>query len=126
MRQQGAAFARVIAFEPDPLNWPRLQATVAALPDEIRAKVTCYPKAVSAASGGFKVGASHIYKMQNATHTVTVTIKDKGGSSASATLTVTIKLPTHRHHTVVHGSARLTGRNHAGRTVSGKTAPLSR
>ncbi len=51
VRRQGAAFSRIIAFEPDPLNWPRLQATVAGLPLEIRGKIECYPKAVSAATG---------------------------------------------------------------------------
>jgi FkbM family methyltransferase len=48
---QGDRFSRIMAFEPDPLNWPRLQETVAALPEEVRRKIACYPQAVSAVTG---------------------------------------------------------------------------
>jgi len=48
---QGGRFTRILAFEPDPLNWPRLQETVAALPEEIRPKIACFRKAVSAVTG---------------------------------------------------------------------------
>jgi FkbM family methyltransferase len=51
VRQQGDRFGRILAYEPDPLNWPRLQATVASLPDVIREKITCFPQAVGASSG---------------------------------------------------------------------------
>jgi FkbM family methyltransferase len=52
MRQQdGRGFGQVLAFEPDPLNWPRLQETVAALPVELRSKVACFPHAVSGRTG---------------------------------------------------------------------------
>jgi len=42
----GTEFQRVIGFEPDPLNWVKLQETLAALPEEIRTKVIAYPYAV--------------------------------------------------------------------------------
>lgn len=51
VRSQGADFSRIIAFEPDPLNWAKLQATIAALPPQIRDRIECYPKAVSSATG---------------------------------------------------------------------------
>jgi len=41
----GAKFHRDISFEPDPLNWVKLQDTLAALPEEIRTKVVAYPYA---------------------------------------------------------------------------------
>jgi FkbM family methyltransferase len=48
---QGDRFSSILAFEPDPLNWPKLQETVAALPAEIRRKITCFRQAVSAVTG---------------------------------------------------------------------------
>jgi FkbM family methyltransferase len=51
VRQQGVEFSRILAFEPDPLNWPKLQETVAALPDNVRGKVTCSKQAVGAHTG---------------------------------------------------------------------------
>jgi len=47
----GANFNRIVAFEPDPLNWPRLQLAVEGFPPEIRAKIECHPKALGAESG---------------------------------------------------------------------------
>jgi len=51
VRQQGERFSRILAFEPDPLNWSRLQKTLAGLPEAIRSKIACFPQAVSASSG---------------------------------------------------------------------------
>jgi FkbM family methyltransferase len=51
VRQQGERFSRILAFEPDPLNWSRLQKTLAGLPEPIRSKIACFPQAVSASSG---------------------------------------------------------------------------
>ena len=44
-------FSRVIAFEPDPLNWPRLLTTVSALPEKVRGGITCLRQAVGSARG---------------------------------------------------------------------------
>jgi FkbM family methyltransferase len=44
----GEAFAHVLALEPDPANFARLQATVAALPAAARAKIDCRQVAVGA------------------------------------------------------------------------------
>jgi FkbM family methyltransferase len=49
--RQGDRFSQILAFEPDPLTWPRLQETVAALPAEIQRKIACFPQAVSAVTG---------------------------------------------------------------------------
>lgn len=54
LRLQGDRFRRLLAFEPDPLNWPGLQNTLAALPADIREKITAYPHAVSARSGAIQ------------------------------------------------------------------------
>src|SRR5262249_48840599 len=51
VRQQGDRFERILAYEPDPLNWARLQERVAGLPETIRRKISCFPQAVSASAG---------------------------------------------------------------------------
>ena len=45
---RGGRFAHVLALEPDPANFARLQATVAALPEPVRAKIACRQIAVGA------------------------------------------------------------------------------
>ena len=45
----GDRFAHLLAVEPDPSNFARLQATVAGLPDALRAKVSCRQVAVGEA-----------------------------------------------------------------------------
>ena len=45
----GDGFAHLLAVEPDPSNFARLRATVAGLPDAVRAKVSCRQAAVGAA-----------------------------------------------------------------------------
>ena len=43
---QGDRFSRIIAYEPDPLNWKQLQQTLAGLPEAVVRKITCRPQAV--------------------------------------------------------------------------------
>lgn len=43
---QGSAFTRVVAYEPDPLNWSKLQQTTAEFPEPVRAKIFCRPQAI--------------------------------------------------------------------------------
>lgn len=52
--ERGSAFDRIVAFEPDPLTWPKLQNTLAALPAGIRSKVTAFPYAVGASTGSVR------------------------------------------------------------------------
>lgn len=47
----GGSFGRIIAFEPDPLNCATLEATIAALPPAVRAKVEARQLALGAAQG---------------------------------------------------------------------------
>jgi FkbM family methyltransferase len=51
VRQQGERFARILTYEPDPLNWSRLQKTLATLPEAVRCKIECFPQAVSSSTG---------------------------------------------------------------------------
>lgn len=48
--ERGSAFDRIVVFEPDPLNWCKLQNTLAALPAGIRSKVAAFPYAVGAST----------------------------------------------------------------------------
>ena len=48
---RGEGFTRILAFEPDPLNWRKLEQTVAALAPGIRNRIRCFPHAVGAAPG---------------------------------------------------------------------------
>jgi FkbM family methyltransferase len=52
-----ASFARVDAFEPDPGNYERLVAAVAAMPDAVRARVVTHRAAVGAAAGEARFSA---------------------------------------------------------------------
>jgi FkbM family methyltransferase len=48
---QGDRFDRIIAYEPDPLNWVQLQQTLALLPEGVAGKITCWPQAVGSQMG---------------------------------------------------------------------------
>ncbi|MBI3504320.1 MAG: FkbM family methyltransferase [Proteobacteria bacterium] len=54
----GDAFKRVIAFEPDPANFAKLEATVAALPVEWRSRITLLRMALGDASGTLPMAAT--------------------------------------------------------------------
>lgn len=56
--ERGSEFERILAFEPDPLNWEKLQATLAALPAGVRSKVTAFPYAVGASTGTVQFNAT--------------------------------------------------------------------
>ncbi len=56
--ERGSGFERILAFEPDPLNWTKLQDTLAAMPDSIRSKVTAFQCAVGASTGIVKFNAT--------------------------------------------------------------------
>ncbi|MEA3245925.1 MAG: FkbM family methyltransferase [Gemmatimonadota bacterium] len=58
VRLHGDAFAHVLALEPDPANFARLQATVAALPLERRVKVACEPVALASRAGTLQIASS--------------------------------------------------------------------
>jgi FkbM family methyltransferase len=45
---RGSGFRRVVAFEPDPLNWDRLGQTVAQFPPEVRERIACLRQATGA------------------------------------------------------------------------------
>jgi FkbM family methyltransferase len=49
--RQGGQFDRIIAYEPDPLSWAKLQHTVAALPEPVQRKISCFQQAVGASRG---------------------------------------------------------------------------
>ena len=49
--RQRARFDRILAYEPDPLNWERLQRRIAQLPADVRARVSTFPHVVGARSG---------------------------------------------------------------------------
>jgi FkbM family methyltransferase len=51
-------FQKIISFEPDPVNFPRLQDYVASLPPEIGRKVMAYPCALGEASRKINVESS--------------------------------------------------------------------
>jgi len=44
-------FASVLAFEPDPLNWPKLQQRVAGFAAPLRRKIACFPYAIGGRAG---------------------------------------------------------------------------
>ena len=56
--RQGEHFSRILAYEPDPLNWEKLQQAVAALPEPIRGRIACFPQAVGSATGRVAFEAS--------------------------------------------------------------------
>lgn len=58
VRLHGDAFAHVLALEPDPANFARLQATVAALPLERRVKVACEPVALASRAGTLQIAST--------------------------------------------------------------------
>jgi FkbM family methyltransferase len=58
VEERGSAFDRILAFEPDPLNWPKLQERLAALPADIRSKVTAFRYAVGASTGTVRFNAT--------------------------------------------------------------------
>lgn len=49
--RQGARFDRILAYEPDPLNWERLHRNLAQVPADIRARISTFPQAVGASDG---------------------------------------------------------------------------
>jgi FkbM family methyltransferase len=49
--RQGGQFESIVAYEPDPLNWARLQQSVGALPEPVRRKISCFQQAVGASCG---------------------------------------------------------------------------
>ena len=53
----GEAFGHVLALEPDPANFVKLQATVAALPERARAKVECRQLALASVPGTLHLDA---------------------------------------------------------------------
>ena len=53
----GGDFAKVVAFEPDPANFAKLQATVAALPAEWRERIVTLPMALGDAHGTLPMAA---------------------------------------------------------------------
>jgi len=49
--RQGSQFTRIVAYEPDPYNWAKLERTVGELPPPIRGKIACFQRAVGARQG---------------------------------------------------------------------------
>jgi FkbM family methyltransferase len=58
VRRHASNFSQIFAYEPDPLNWPKLSATVSAYPESIRAKIRCFPEAVGARRDVVKFSAT--------------------------------------------------------------------
>ena len=52
---QGRRFGRVLAFEPDPLSFARLEAYRARLPADVSARITCTNAALGAAAGTLRL-----------------------------------------------------------------------
>jgi FkbM family methyltransferase len=48
VEQEGESFAGLIAFEPDPLNWNKLQQKIRNFPESIQRKIHSYPNALGA------------------------------------------------------------------------------
>ena len=48
LQYSGASFSKIIAFEPDPTNYRKLQAYIATLPNEIKDKTSIYQMAIGA------------------------------------------------------------------------------
>jgi len=57
VRRHADAFAHIIALEPDPGNFERLQATVAALAPAIRGKISCRQLALASSAGTLHLDA---------------------------------------------------------------------
>ena len=57
VRVHGDAFAHVLAVEPDPVNFARLEATVAALSPSLRSKLDCRQLALAAQPGTLHLDA---------------------------------------------------------------------
>jgi len=51
VNRMGDRFARIIAYEPDPANWRKLQRTINSMPVAAGRKIACVHQAVGAASG---------------------------------------------------------------------------
>ena len=58
VRLHGDAFSHVLALEPDPANFAKLEATVAALPPALRAKVSCHGVALASRPGTLHLDAT--------------------------------------------------------------------
>ena len=54
----GDRFQRILAFEPDPMNWSKLQNTLRTLPPSIREKIAAFPYAVGATAGTVRFNAT--------------------------------------------------------------------
>ncbi len=55
---RGYEFHGLVAFEPDPLNWTKLQDTIALLPPNVAAKVECRAQAVGARTETVSFGST--------------------------------------------------------------------
>ncbi|MCC7194305.1 MAG: FkbM family methyltransferase [Gemmatimonadaceae bacterium] len=58
VRLHGEQFARVLAIEPDPANFQRLEATVAGLPAALRSKIACECVALASETGVLHLDAT--------------------------------------------------------------------
>jgi FkbM family methyltransferase len=51
IERQGARFERILAYEPDPLNWEKLLRSLTRLPANVRSRIGVFPQAIGATSG---------------------------------------------------------------------------
>ncbi len=58
VRRGGRAFSRILALEPDPVNFAALEKYVASLPPQLAARIKSYPYAVSDRSGQLRFSAT--------------------------------------------------------------------
>jgi FkbM family methyltransferase len=56
--RHGSSFRRILALEPDPVNFARLKSTVAGLPPDIRDKIDCRQQALAASKRRLFVDAT--------------------------------------------------------------------
>jgi len=54
----GDRFRRILAFEPDPMNWSKLQNTLRTLSPSIREKIAAFPYAVGSSAGTVRFNAT--------------------------------------------------------------------
>ena len=90
-RLHGDRFAHVLALEPDPVNFLKLEAAVAALPPTIRAKIECRQVALSSEAGTLQLAptgtAASATSVVAAEGTITVPSESLDAMLASATPT---------------------------------------
>ncbi len=58
VRLHGEQFARVLAIEPDPANFQRLEATVAGVPPTLRSRIACECVALASEAGVLHINAT--------------------------------------------------------------------